>query len=58
MKLTRGDINGAADQFLRFNKAGGKILPGLQRRRVAERLLFLGLQINAKKDNYQEPKNS
>jgi lysozyme len=57
MKLTRGDINGAADQFLRFNKAGGKILPGLQRRRVAERLLFLGLQINAKKDNYQKRKD-
>lgn len=57
MKLTRGDISGAADQFLRFNKAGGKILPGLQRRRVAERLLFLGLQINAKKDNYQKRKD-
>jgi lysozyme len=51
MKLTRGDIQGAADQFLRFSMAGGKILPGLQRRRVAERSLFLGLQINAKKDH-------
>lgn len=50
MKLTRGDIQGAADQFLRFSMAGGKILPGLQRRRVAERSLFLGLQVNAKKD--------
>jgi lysozyme len=40
-KLTRGDIKGAADQFLRFSMAGGKILPGLQRRRIAERTMFL-----------------
>lgn len=49
-KLTRGDIQGAADQFLRFSKAGGKVLPGLLRRRVAERALFLGQQINAKEN--------
>jgi lysozyme len=49
-KLTRGDIIGAADQFLRFTMAGGKVLPGLQRRRVAERALFLGRQIDPKKD--------
>lgn len=30
-----------ADQFLRWNKAGGKELPGLTRRRQAERALFL-----------------
>lgn len=41
-KLTRGDIKGAADQFLRFSMAGGKVLLGLQRRRVAERAVFLG----------------
>lgn len=41
-----GDINGAADAFLMWNKAGGKILPGLTRRREAERALFLG--------NYEE----
>jgi lysozyme len=29
------------DQFLRWNKAGGKELPGLTRRRQAERALFL-----------------
>ena len=40
-KLTRGDIKGAADQFLKFSMAGGKILPGLQRRRIAERTMFL-----------------
>ncbi len=31
----------AADQLLRWNKAGGKALPGLTRRREAERELFL-----------------
>jgi len=30
-----------ADQFLRWNKAKGKVLPGLTRRRKAERQLFL-----------------
>jgi lysozyme len=48
MKLTRGDIKGAADQFLRFCMAGGKILPGLQRRRVAERAMFLGGGVDPK----------
>jgi lysozyme len=49
-KLIRGDIKGAADQFLRFSMAGGKILPGLQRRRVAERSMFLGKKVDAKED--------
>ena len=39
--LNAGDYAGAADQFLRWNKAGGKVLPGLVRRRAAERELFL-----------------
>lgn len=39
--LNRGDIQGAADQFLLWNKAGGKVLAGLTRRREAERALFL-----------------
>jgi lysozyme len=51
MKLTRGDIRGAADQFLRFCRAGGKILPGLQRRRVAERAMFLGCNVDPKEDH-------
>ena len=33
---------GAAAQFSRWNKAGGKVLPGLTRRREAERKLFVG----------------
>ena len=40
-KLNREDILGAADQFLRWNKAGGKVVSGLTRRRKAERDLFL-----------------
>jgi len=31
----------AADEMLRWNKAGGRVLPGLTRRRQAERALFL-----------------
>ncbi|MGF6435019.1 lysozyme [Kosakonia sp. 1610] len=40
-KLNAGDYAGAADEFPRWNKAGGKVLPGLMRRREAERALFL-----------------
>ncbi|MGN2526290.1 lysozyme [Escherichia coli] len=40
-KLNAGDNAGAADEFLRWNKAGGKVLNGLTRRREAERALFL-----------------
>ncbi len=41
-KLNAGDIRGAADELLRWDKAGGRTLAGLTRRRKAERLLFLG----------------
>lgn len=40
-KLNAGDIQGAALQFKSWNKAGGKILTGLTRRREAEMKLFL-----------------
>ena len=40
-KLNNKDYNGAADEFLRWNKAGGKVYEGLTRRRTAERKLFL-----------------
>ncbi|CAD5355241.1 lysozyme [Citrobacter freundii] len=40
-KLNAGDYAGAADEFPRWNKAGGKVLNGLTRRREAERALFL-----------------
>jgi lysozyme len=41
MKYSRGEIEAAADEFLKWNKAGGKVLAGLTRRRSAERALFL-----------------
>ena len=40
-KLNAKDYQGAADQFLRWNKGGGKVMKGLVRRREAERALFL-----------------
>lgn len=40
-KLNAGDKAGAADQFLRWNKAGGRVLKGLVKRREAERKQFL-----------------
>lgn len=39
--LNGRDYAGAAEQFLRWNKASGKVLAGLTRRRKAERELFL-----------------
>ena len=39
--VNAGDFVGAANQFPRWNKAGGKVLPGLVRRREAEKKLFL-----------------
>lgn len=40
-KLNDSDYRGAADELLRWNKSGGKVLNGLTRRREAERDLFL-----------------
>ncbi len=39
--LNEGDDVGASKQFERWNRAGGKVLAGLTRRRAAERDLFL-----------------
>ena len=40
-ELNKGEYTKAADEFLKWDKAGGKALQGLTRRRNAERLLFL-----------------
>ena len=40
-KLNDSDYRGAAEQLLRWNKSGGKVLAGLTKRREAERELFL-----------------
>jgi len=41
IKANRADWEGAADAFLLWNKGGGKVLAGLDRRRKDERALFL-----------------
>jgi lysozyme len=40
-KLLRGDKAGAAEEFLKYCMAGGKILKGLQNRRIDERAMFI-----------------
>ena len=40
-KLNRGDKAGAAEELLKYCMAGGKILKGLQNRRIDERAMFL-----------------
>jgi lysozyme len=40
MKLNRGDYAGAAEQFLVWTKAGGKVLKGLVVRRTHEKEMF------------------
>lgn len=40
-KLNAGDYVGAGDEFPRWNKAQGKVMPGLVTRRAAEREKFL-----------------
>jgi len=39
-KHKAGDYEGAAAEFARWNKAGGRVLPGLTRRRAAEAELY------------------
>jgi lysozyme len=41
MKANRGDWEGAAEAFRVWTKGGGKVLPGLVKRREAEIALFL-----------------
>lgn len=41
-KLNYGDYNGAADEFLKWNRAGGKVVQGITNRRTEERRIFLG----------------
>ena len=40
MKVNREDYAGAAEQFLVWTKAGGKVLPGLVKRRTHEKEMF------------------
>ena len=52
-KVNRGDPAGAAAEFAKWNKAGGRVLSGLTRRRAAEATLFQGagrIEVNARED--------
>jgi lysozyme len=40
-ELNKGNFDNASNEFLRWNHAGGNVLPGLTARRTAERELFL-----------------
>ncbi len=42
MRHNRGDYDGAAEAFLMWTKAAGRVLPGLVKRRQDERSLYLG----------------
>lgn len=46
-RFNRGDVAGAADAFLMWNKAGGKVMQGLTNRRADERKLFLAAGASA-----------
>lgn len=41
MKLNRGEFEDVPEEFLKWNKAGGRILKGLTRRRLAEATIFM-----------------
>lgn len=41
MKHNRGDFEGAAEEFMKWTKAAGKVLPGLVKRRSDEKMLYL-----------------
>ncbi|AWK90339.1 lysozyme (modular protein) (plasmid) [Azospirillum thermophilum] len=47
VKLNRGDFDGAAAEFGKWIKGGGRVLPGLVKRRQAERALFEGVSLAA-----------
>jgi lysozyme len=45
-KVNAGDFAGAALEFPRWNRGGGRVLAGLVRRRASEALLFQGIADN------------
>ncbi|PHM48723.1 lysozyme [Xenorhabdus hominickii] len=40
-KLNQGDYAGAAEEFSRWDKAAGKVMKGLTKRRASEQQMFL-----------------
>lgn len=55
-KVNEGKFDEVPSQFMRWINAGGKPLPGLWRRRLAESMLFQGL-LNKVPDSSKIPKN-
>jgi lysozyme len=41
MKTNRGEYEAAAEEFIKWTKAGGRVLPGLLKRRKDERAMYL-----------------
>jgi lysozyme len=41
MRHNRGDYEGAAEAFMMWTKGGGRVLPGLVKRRIDEKNLYL-----------------
>lgn len=41
VRLNEGNSKAAAEELLKWNKAGGRVVAGLAKRRIAERELFL-----------------
>lgn len=54
-KFNEGDKRGAADAIMLWNKAGGRVLAGIERRRKAERALFLSPVISHSSPHKQNP---
>lgn len=54
-RFNRGDTAGAAAAFALWNKAGGRVLPGLVRRRAAEAALFLKPEAKTKRPPTESP---
>jgi len=53
-KVNAGDHKGAAAEFHKWNKGGGKVLAGLTRRRASESLLYQGIK-DANYDGKADP---
>ena len=51
MKLNRKDYDGAANEFWKWRRGGGRILPGLVKRRKEEEDIFRGKQWLAYRNN-------
>lgn len=54
-RYNAGDIQGAADAFLMWNKAGGKVLKGLTNRRQDERRHFLKASVAPSQNDRPAP---